>query len=97
MNKNRFTKFQIKVWLATAQIPLGQTRSYKWLAEQMGNPKAIRAVGQALKKNPFAPLIPCHRVIKEDGSLGGYSAVGGCKQKERLLKIEKSIARYWGR
>ena len=83
------TDFQLKVLLATSKIPLGKTRSYRWIAKTIGKPKAVRAVGQALKKNPFPFIIPCHRVIKQDGSVGGYA--GGTRLKKSLLKIEKQI------
>lgn len=89
--KYPLTEFQWKVLEAAAQIPLGQTRSYQWIAKKIGRPKAVRAVGQALSKNPFAPLIPCHRVIKGDGTLGGYS--GGIRKKESLLALEREIVR----
>ncbi|MFH1259428.1 MAG: MGMT family protein [Elusimicrobiota bacterium] len=82
--------FYQQVWQACAEIPCGQTRSYRWVAEKIGRPKAYRAVGQALKRNPFAPIIPCHRVISKDGSLGGYSL--GTEKKQQLLEREKS----WG-
>lgn len=85
------TKFQWKVLSVTATIPLGQTRSYKWVAERIGRPKAARAVGQALRRNPFPLLIPCHRVIKEDGSFGGYAGGLGAK-KGKLLEVEREIA-----
>ena len=87
----KLTLFERKVLAATAKIPLGQTRSYKWVAKQIGNPKAVRAVGQVLKRNPFLLIIPCHRVIREDGSLGDYAG-GGAKRKKELLKLEKEIA-----
>ena len=82
------TVFQRKVWRASRLIPHGETRSYLWLAEKIGYPKAARAVGQALARNPLPVIIPCHRVIKEDGSLGGFS--GGLRTKKRLLAIEKA-------
>ncbi len=81
------TPFQIKVWAITRLIPYGETRSYRWVAEQMGQPAAVRAVGQALARNPLPVIIPCHRVIAGDGKLGGYS--GGLKMKRTLLKLEK--------
>lgn len=84
------TKFQWKVLSVTATIPLGQTRSYKWVAERVGRPKAARAVGQALRRNPFPLIIPCHRVIREDGSFGGYAGRFG-KRKAELLAIERQI------
>lgn len=86
-----YTPFQQAVWRACMRIPAGQTRSYKWIAEQIGRPGAVRAVGSALGKNPFAPTVPCHRVIKSDGSLGGFSAPGGLKAKLALLKKEKTL------
>ncbi len=84
----RYSEFQTKVWMACAAIPKGQVRTYSWIANQIGQPKAVRAVGKALGQNPFAPIIPCHRVIKSDGTLGGYSGLGGLKTKRRLLKKE---------
>ena len=83
-----YTVFQRAVWMACMTIPRGQTRSYKWIAERIGHPKAVRAVGSALGKNPFAPLVPCHRVIKSDGTIGGFSAPGGLKAKRSLLSLE---------
>jgi len=91
MKKNKLTPFEWKVLAATSKIPLGETRSYQWVAKAIGRPKAMRAIGQALKKNPYPLIIPCHRVIKENGSLGGYA--GGKKRKEELLRLEKEIAR----
>lgn len=85
------TSFQWKVLRATLNIPFGETRSYQWVAQKIGRPKAVRAVGQALKANPFPLIIPCHRVIKSDGTLGGYAGRQGTK-KQRLLNIEKEIA-----
>ena len=88
--ENKLTKFQWQVLAATFKIPIGETRSYKWVAWQVGRPKAVRAVGQALKRNPYPVIIPCHRVIKEDGSLGGYAGRAG-KKKKLLLEQEKEI------
>ena len=82
-----FTPFQRGVWEATRQIPYGQTRSYGWVAQQMGKPGAARAVGQALGKNPFPIIVPCHRVLAGDGGLGGFS--GGLEIKKSLLALEK--------
>ncbi|MFH1359776.1 MAG: MGMT family protein [Candidatus Omnitrophota bacterium] len=87
--ENNLTAFEWKVLQATAQIPLGQTRSYQWIAGKIGHPKAVRAVGSVLHKNPFPLIIPCHRVIKKDGSLGGFAK--GRKMKRNLLEKEKSI------
>lgn len=78
-----------KVWKACASIPSGQTRTYGWIARKIGSPKASRAVGQALARNPFSPIIPCHRVICSDGRLGGFSASGGVRTKKLLLESEK--------
>lgn len=80
------TEFEKKVWLALKEIPYGETLTYKWLAEKIGKPNAFRAVGQALSRNPMPIVLPCHRVIESDGSLGGYSA--GIDIKRRLLDIE---------
>ncbi len=81
------TTFQRKVWQATRRIPYGQTRSYGWIARQIGQAGAARAVGQALGKNPLPIIVPCHRVLSSDGKLGGFS--GGLKIKKYLLKLEK--------
>ena len=83
------TKFQIKVWNYIKKIPKGKTKTYKQVAVGIKCPKSARAVANACAKNPYAPIIPCHRVIKSDGSLGGYSGPGGIKQKLKLLKSEK--------
>ncbi len=83
-----YTAFQRAVWTACMEIPAGETRSYKWIAERIGKPGAARAVGSALGKNPFAPIVPCHRVIKSDGSVGGFSGPGGPAAKAALLKKE---------
>lgn len=80
------TEFEKKVWEALREIPYGETRTYKWLAEKIGRPQAFRAVGRALGKNPIPVIFPCHRVIETDGSIGGYSA--GIEVKRRLLEIE---------
>ena len=90
-NKKELTKFQWKVLAATMTIPLGETRSYRWVAGRVGSPKAARAVGQALRCNPYPLIIPCHRVIHEDGSLGAYAG-RYTKRKARLLAQERRIA-----
>jgi methylated-DNA-[protein]-cysteine S-methyltransferase len=82
------TPFQKKVWQALLVIPKGKTMSYKELAEKIGKPKAIRAVANAVGANPLPVGIPCHRVIRSDGSLGGYSGKGGMKTKRALLSKE---------
>ncbi len=81
------TEFQKKVWNALCNIPYGETRSYKQVAEAVGNPKASRAIGMANNRNPIMIFIPCHRVIGADGSLVGYG--GGLHIKEKLLSIER--------
>ena len=80
------TEFERKVWGALMKIPFGETRSYKWVAEKIGNPAAVRAVGRALSKNPIPVVVPCHRVIESDGSIGGFSS--GVETKRRLLDLE---------
>ena len=82
------TKFQLKVWNYLKTIPKGQVRTYLDVAKAINKPKAARAVANAVGKNPHAPKIPCHRVIRSDGSLGGYSGKGGIKTKKKLLKSE---------
>ena len=82
------TEFQLKVWTYLRKIPRGSVKSYSQVAKDIGKPLAVRAVANAVGKNPYAPKIPCHRVIKSDGSLGGYSGKGGVKTKRFLLKKE---------
>ena len=82
------TSFQLKVWGYLRKIPRGSTRTYSQVAKGIGKPRAVRAVANAIGKNPYAPRIPCHRVIRSDGSLGGYSGKGGIKTKKLLLKNE---------
>ena len=82
------TSFQLKVWAYLKKIPLGSVKTYTQVAKGIGKPLAIRAVANAIGKNPYAPRIPCHRVIRSDGSLGGYSGKGGIKTKKLLLKRE---------
>jgi len=85
------TEFQIKVWNALLQIPFGQTRSYKQIAEAVGNPLGSRAIGNANNKNKISIIVPCHRVIGANGKLVGYE--GGLDIKEKLLNLEKKIIR----
>jgi methylated-DNA-[protein]-cysteine S-methyltransferase len=80
------TAFQQAVWRALKTIPRGQTRSYGWVARKIGKPKASRAVGAACGANPVPVIVPCHRVIAGDGSIGGFG--GGLPMKRRLLQIE---------
>tara|TARA_B100000524_G_C23499239_1_gene316336 strand:- start:348 stop:623 length:276 start_codon:yes stop_codon:yes gene_type:complete len=82
------TKFQLKVWKYLKKIPKGQIRTYSDVAKAINKPKSVRAVANAIGKNPHAPKIPCHRVIRSDGSLGGYSGKGGINTKRKLLKSE---------
>jgi methylated-DNA-[protein]-cysteine S-methyltransferase len=81
------TSFQQKVWRALTKIPFGQTRSYAWVAQKIGRPKASRAVGAACGANPVPVIIPCHRVVASDGSLGGFG--GGLPMKRQLLAVEQ--------
>jgi O-6-methylguanine DNA methyltransferase len=80
------TPFQQAVWTAARRIPYGETRSYRWVAAQIGKPQAARAVGQALGRNPLAIIVPCHRVVASDGGLGGFG--WGLKMKQQLLRRE---------
>lgn len=84
-----FTHFQQKVYRAILKIPKGETRTYQWVAKKIGNPKAARAVGNALHKNPYPVIVPCHRVIRKNGSLGGYSR--GLALKKKLLQKEARV------
>ena len=82
------TKFQVKVWKYLKTIKKGQTKTYLDVAKAINKPKSVRAVANAIGMNPYAPKIPCHRVVRSDGSLGGYSGPGGVKTKKKLLKSE---------
>ena len=82
------TAFQQAVWRALCRIPYGETRSYAWVAQQIKRPRATRAVGAACGANPVPVIVPCHRVIASNGSLGGFSC--GLAWKKRLLGLEKS-------
>ena len=84
------TEFQLKVWSALRYIPLGETRTYSDVAEMIGEPKAVRAVANACASNPVPLIIPCHRVIRKDGSLGGYGL--GIGRKKALLSAERMLA-----
>lgn len=86
LDLNGATAFQREVWGAARLIPYGETRSYAWVAAQINRPKAARAVGQALGRNPLPVIIPCHRVMASDGGLGGFS--GGLQAKRFLLRLE---------
>lgn len=80
------TDFENKVYLAVSKIPRGEVRSYKWIAYKIGCPKAYRAVGNALNRNPYIGKVPCHRVIRSNGSIGGFAK--GIKEKRKLLESE---------
>lgn len=89
-----YPDFYVKVWKACFKISAGETLTYLQLAKNIGATKAARAVGTALSKNPFAPIIPCHRVIRADGKMGGYSAAsGGIKKKSKMLRYEKETGK----
>ena len=79
------TVFQIKVWKEILKIPKGSVKTYKEIANILRNPKSARAVANACGKNPYVPTVPCHRVIRSDGYLGGYSGEGGIEMKRKLL------------
>jgi methylated-DNA-[protein]-cysteine S-methyltransferase len=91
MKKLNGTKFQISVWEEIKKIPKGQTKTYKDIALALKKPKSSRAVANACGKNPLLIEIPCHRVIRSDGKLGGYSGKGGVNQKRKLLKEEGAL------
>lgn len=82
------TDFQKSIWQELIKIPYGETRTYKEIAQKINNPKALRAVGTAIGKNPFFIIIPCHRVIRSDGKMGGFAY--GLDVKEKLLDLEKN-------
>ena len=86
--KLKGTKFQLKVWEYLRKIPYGTIKTYTQIAKAIRKPLAVRAVANAVGKNPYPPHIPCHRVIRSDGSLGGYSGKGGVNTKKKLLKKE---------
>jgi len=90
LDLSQATHFQREVWEITRLIPYGETRSYAWVAEQIKKPRAMRAVGQALSKNPLPIIIPCHRVVASDGKLGGFG--GGVEMKRYLLSLETSAS-----
>ena len=87
LKNNNLTDFEKKVYLAVLKIPRGKVRSYKWVAAKIGRPKAYRAVGNALNKNPYIGIVPCHRVIRSDGSIGGFAK--GVARKRKMLKSEE--------
>lgn len=86
------TPFAKRVYKAVSGIPLGEVRTYKWVARKAGSPGAARAVGRIMKNNPYPLAIPCHRVVRSDGDIGDY-AFGGRKQKKAILDLEQTIRR----
>jgi methylated-DNA-[protein]-cysteine S-methyltransferase len=86
LDPSQGTPFRRSVWRTTRLIPYGETRSYAWVAGRIGKPGALRAVGQALKRNPLPVIIPCHRVVAGNGELGGFR--GGIEMKRFLLRVE---------
>ena len=94
MQKLIGTPFQLKVWNYLMKIPKGKILTYKEVARAIGKPKSFRAVANAVGKNPFPPIIPCHRVVRSDGGIGGYSGKGGINQKIKLLRSEKVFIKY---
>ena len=89
LDLSNLTPFQKKVLGVVKTIPRGEVRTYKWVAERLGKPGAARAVGQALRRNPYPVIIPCHRVICSDRNLGGY--LKGIRKKRELLRKEGAI------
>jgi O-6-methylguanine DNA methyltransferase len=88
--KVTLTEFELAVLKATLEIPFGETRSYAWVARRIGQPRAVRAVGSALRKNPWPLIIPCHRVIKSDGNPGKYAG-RDTGRKRKLIDLERQI------
>ena len=89
--KLKGTKFQLKIWDFLKKIPKGTVKTYSEVARAIGKPLAVRAVASAIAKNPYPIQIPCHRVIRSNGLLGGYSGKGGVKKKKNLLRKEGII------
>ncbi len=84
------TPFARKVYKAVLSIPIGEVRSYKWVAKKAGRPRAYRAVGTILKNNSYLLIVPCHRVIKNNNEIGGYAL--GVRRKKAILNLEKEIS-----
>jgi len=89
--KIKLSPFSLKVYKVILKIPLGQVRTYKWVAKKIGKPKAFRAVGQVLKHNPLPLIIPCHRVVSSDKKIGGY--IWGKRIKKKILDYERKISK----
>lgn len=89
IDDEQWSPFFKKVYYCVKNIPAGEVRSYAEVARMVGSPGAARAVGTAMKKNPIAPIVPCHRVVSSSGAIGGFSAVGGVGLKEKMLAGER--------
>jgi len=87
----KITPFAQKVYKVVLTIPIGEVRTYKWVAKKIGKPKAFRAVGQVLKHNPLPLIIPCHRVVSSDKKIGGY--IWGKRIKKKILDYERKISK----
>jgi methylated-DNA-[protein]-cysteine S-methyltransferase len=95
IESSKGTKFQKSVWKELCKIKKGTVITYTELAKRVGKPRAARAVANAVGANPFAPSVPCHRVVRSDGTLGGYSGKGGVTTKKKLLREEGvSVAKF---
>ena len=90
LDLSRGTPFQRRVWRAILHIPYGRVRSYRWVADRVGGPQYARAVGNALGANPVPIIVPCHRIVASEGSLGGFT--GGLPIKRKLLQLEGTLA-----
>ncbi len=88
LDLSSYSDFQRRVWEVARTIPYGEVRSYQWVSSKLGNPRGGRAVGSALGRNPVPVIVPCHRVIRADGKLGGFSGPGGIKLKRKMLALE---------
>ncbi len=87
-----YPTFYQQVWAICAKIPRGEVRTYGWIAKKIGRPQSARAVGRALGANPFAPTIPCHRVVGTNGQMTGYSGPGGITMKREMLRKEGALS-----
>jgi methylated-DNA-[protein]-cysteine S-methyltransferase len=94
LDMKRVSEFERRVYDVTRTIPAGQTLTYGQLANRLGEPRMAREVGQALARNPYPIVVPCHRVLAAGGKLGGFSAVGGVATKQRLLSIERAAVAW---
>jgi methylated-DNA-[protein]-cysteine S-methyltransferase len=94
LDMERVSAFERRVYDITRTIPVGETVSYGQIARRLGDPRYARLAGQALARNPFALVVPCHRVIAAGGRLGGFSARGGLATKQRLLSIERATVSW---